>query len=95
MLNNLKILYHQGKQYIPDVTKAKVPGIFRGRPIITKEQVDEEKLINICPTGAITASPIFIDLGCLYFLWRIVLLLFPIRFDLLLIIKSQPTTGTL
>ena len=63
MLNNLKILFHQGKQYIPDVTKAKVPGIYRGRPIITFEQVDEEKLINICPTGAITGSPITIDLG--------------------------------
>lgn len=63
MLNNLKILFHQGKQYIPDVTKAKVPGIFRGRPIITFEQVDEEKLVNVCPTGAITGSPIAIDLG--------------------------------
>jgi Ni,Fe-hydrogenase III small subunit len=67
MLNNLKILYHQGKQYIPDVTKAKVPGIFRGRPIITKAQVDEEKLVSLCPTGAITRSPIFIDLGCCTF----------------------------
>jgi len=63
MLNNLKILYHQGKQYIPDVTKAKVPGIFRGRPVISAEKVDEEKLINICPTGAIQGSPISIDLG--------------------------------
>lgn len=63
MLNNLKILYHQGKQYIPDVTKAKVPGIFRGRPIITTEQVDEEKLVSICPTGAIQSSPVAIDLG--------------------------------
>lgn len=63
MLNNLKILFHQGKQYIPDVTKAKVPGIFRGRPIISFEQVDEEKLVNLCPTGAITGSPIAIDLG--------------------------------
>jgi Ni,Fe-hydrogenase III small subunit len=63
MLNNLKILYHQGKQYIPDVTKAKVPGIFRGRPIITAEQVNEGKLISICPTGAIQSSPVSIDLG--------------------------------
>ena len=63
MLNNLKILYHQGKQYIPDVTKAKVPGIFRGRPVISAEKVDEEKLISICPTGAIQASPVSIDLG--------------------------------
>ena len=63
MLNNLKILYHQGKQYIPDVTKAKVPGIFRGRPIISAEKVNEEKLIRTCPTGAIQGSPVAIDLG--------------------------------
>jgi Ni,Fe-hydrogenase III small subunit len=63
MLNNLKILIHQGKQYIPDVTKAKVPGIYRGRPIISFEQVDEEKLVSLCPTGAITGSPVAIDLG--------------------------------
>ncbi|MDP4292718.1 MAG: NADH:ubiquinone oxidoreductase [Bacteroidota bacterium] len=63
MFNNLKILYHQGKQYIPDVTKAKIPGIFRGRPFITGVQVDEEKLVSLCPTQAITASPVAIDLG--------------------------------
>ena len=63
MIGNVKILVHQGKQYIPDVTKAKVPGIFRGRPIISFEQVDEEKLVNLCPTGAINSSPITIDLG--------------------------------
>ena len=63
MLNNLKILYHQGKQYIPDVTKANVPGVFRGRPVISKEQVDEDKLRSLCPTEAITGSPISIDIG--------------------------------
>ena len=41
MLDNLKIIYHQGKQFIPDVTTAKVPGIFRGRPVISPEKVDE------------------------------------------------------
>jgi Ni,Fe-hydrogenase III small subunit len=63
MLNNLKILYHQGKQYIADVTKAKVPGVFRGRPIITTALVDEEKLVSLCPTGAIKSAPIDLDLG--------------------------------
>lgn len=63
MFNNLKILFHQGKQYIPDVTTVKVPGIFRGRPIITIAEVDEEKLIQLCPMQAITGSPIAIDLG--------------------------------
>lgn len=63
MLNNLKILYHQGKQYIPDVTTAKVPGIFRGRPVISNEKVDEAELVDLCPTNAIAATPVSIDLG--------------------------------
>jgi Ni,Fe-hydrogenase III small subunit len=63
MLNNLKILYHQGKQFIPDVTKAKVPGIFRGRPTISFEKIDEPKLMNLCPTNAISNNPVSIDLG--------------------------------
>ena len=65
MLNNLKILWHQGKQFIPDVTTAKVPGIFRGRPVISdvKVKVDEFVLADLCPTHAITANPVSIDLG--------------------------------
>lgn len=63
MLNNLKILYHQGKQYIPDVTAAKVPGIFRGRPVISIEPVDGQLLAELCPTGAISLNPVCIDLG--------------------------------
>lgn len=63
MINNLKILYHQGKQYIPDVSTAKVSGIFRGRPIISLEKVDEEKLREICPMQAISVNPVAIDLG--------------------------------
>lgn len=63
MLNNLKILWHQGKQFIPDVTTAKVPGIFRGRPVISDVKVDEFVLADLCPTHAITANPVSIDLG--------------------------------
>jgi len=63
MINNLKILLHQGKQFIPDVTTAEVPGIFRGRPVISQEPVNEEELAAICPTGAIGTSPVSIDLG--------------------------------
>lgn len=63
MFNNLKILYHQGKQYIPDVTTVEVPGIFRGRPIITLESVNEDELIELCPTHAISKNPVSIDLG--------------------------------
>jgi len=63
MFNNLKILWHQGRQSIPDVTLANVPGIFRGRPVITSVKTDENELVNLCPTRAIDANPIRIDLG--------------------------------
>lgn len=63
MLDNLKIMFHQGKQYIPDVTTAKVPGIFRGRPVISTEKVDETELAELCPTNAISSDPVCIDLG--------------------------------
>jgi len=63
MLDNLKILLHQGKQYIPDITKAEVPGIFRGRPVISTEKVNEDELAGLCPTNAISTTPLCIDLG--------------------------------
>jgi Ni,Fe-hydrogenase III small subunit len=63
MLKTIKILYHQGKQYIPDLTSVKVPGIFRGRPEISSEKVDEKALAEVCPTGAIYIAPVRIDLG--------------------------------
>ena len=63
MLRTLQILYHQGKQYIPDVTKVKVPGIFRGRPEISSVKIDEQALAEVCPTNAIMTSPVRIDLG--------------------------------
>lgn len=63
MINNLKILFRQGKQYIPDVTKAKVPGIFRGRPIIHAGKMNEQELVDLCPTEAISSNPVSIDLG--------------------------------
>ncbi len=63
MYNNIKILYHQGKQFIPDVTTAKVPGIFRGRPVIGTAKVDETELMELCPVHAISVNPVSIDLG--------------------------------
>jgi len=63
MFDSLKIVKHQGKQFIPDVTTAKVPGIFRGRPVISLEKVDETKLQSVCPTCAIATNPVSIDLG--------------------------------
>ena len=67
MIGNIKILIHQGKQYIPDVTQAEVPGVFRGRPVISNAAVDEQALVDLCPTGAISVHPVCIDLGkCIF-----------------------------
>ena len=64
MIENLKILFHQGKQYIPDVTTAEIPGIFRGRPVISNAKINNCELVDLCPTGAITAEPmVCINLG--------------------------------
>jgi Ni,Fe-hydrogenase III small subunit len=63
MFDNIKIIYHQGKQYIPDVTTVEVPGIFRGRPVITSGKADEKFLKELCPTEAISIQPLSIDLG--------------------------------
>jgi len=63
MINALKILKHQGKQFIRDVTNITLQPPFRGRPIISGEKVDENKLVSLCPTEAISANPVKIDLG--------------------------------
>jgi Ni,Fe-hydrogenase III small subunit len=63
MIGHIKIIYHQGKQYIPDVKTAKVPGIFRGRPVISMASVNEDELADLCPLGAISANPIKLDMG--------------------------------
>lgn len=63
MYNNIKILYHQGKQFIPDVTTVKVPGIFRGRPVISNQVIDEDELLSVCPVNAISTNPVSLDLG--------------------------------
>jgi Ni,Fe-hydrogenase III small subunit/ferredoxin len=67
IFSDAKILYHQGKQYIPDVTTVEVPGTFRGRPVISTEKADNQKLAELCPTGAISIDPVRIDLGkCMF-----------------------------
>lgn len=63
MLEHIKILYHQGKQFIPNVRTAQVPGIFRGRPVISRAKVNERELDDICPLHAIGSDPVSIDLG--------------------------------
>jgi Ni,Fe-hydrogenase III small subunit len=63
MLLDVKILNRLGEQFIPDVTKPQLPGPFKGRPEISTEKIDEDALVNLCPTKAISKAPVSIDLG--------------------------------
>jgi len=63
MIDSIKILFHQGRQSIPDIIHAQMPGIFRGRPIISNQEVNDKELAELCPTGAIGINPISIDMG--------------------------------
>jgi Ni,Fe-hydrogenase III small subunit len=63
MINTLKILKHQGSQFIKDLTGVVLKEPFRGRPVISDKKVNEFDLVSLCPTGAISTMPIQIDLG--------------------------------
>jgi len=63
MIEEIKILIHNGKQYIPDLRNVKLKHPFRGRPEISTAKVDEQALIALCPLEAISANPISIDMG--------------------------------
>lgn len=63
MLQEIKIIKNNGKQFIPDPTTAVIPGSFRGRPEIGTSKVDEKELINCCPTQAILGNPVKINLA--------------------------------
>lgn len=63
MLQEIKIIKHNGKQFIPDPTTAVVPSPFRGRPIISNTPVDTKALIQCCPTNAISGNPVSINLA--------------------------------
>ena len=65
ILDELKIVKHQGKQFIKDVTKVSLPESFRGIPHISDSKVNNQKLIDFCPTNAILEKheKLAIDLG--------------------------------
>ena len=64
-LKEISIFRHHGRQYIRDLRKVELTPLFRGRPVISNEIIPEEteKVVQLCPTGAISASPFSIDLG--------------------------------
>ncbi|MHC1706709.1 MAG: 4Fe-4S binding protein [Bacteroidales bacterium] len=66
MFRDIKILRQHGKQYVPDLRKADLPLIFRGRPEISPDitEAEAKALMLLCPVGAISVSSgLSIDLG--------------------------------
>ena len=64
-----KILRSHGWQYIPDLKNVTLTEEFRGFPLLseTDDTADVERAAKICPTGAITAAPLTLDMGrCLF-----------------------------
>ena len=58
-LKEIKIFRRHGKQFVPDLRKAVLPGIFRGRPVISGDiTLSESEMVSIlCPVGAISTIP--------------------------------------
>lgn len=63
MINLIRTRIIQGKQYITDVRKAEVKPNFRGYPFIKNNCGSCRLCEESCPSGAITISPVRIDLG--------------------------------
>lgn len=64
MLKAIKVRLTQGRQYIPDATKAKLHQKFRGLPVLNDKLCrDCGECIKICPANAISINPLKIDIG--------------------------------
>ncbi len=65
MFEVFKIWKHQGRQFIPDLTTPILPESFLGRPELSSAPCKEgcTACKDICPTEAITLSPLILDLG--------------------------------
>ncbi|MCK9271707.1 MAG: NADH:ubiquinone oxidoreductase [Bacteroidales bacterium] len=63
MINEIKVMLHNGRQYIPDLRNVKLRAPFRGRPEISTAKVDEQALADVCPLQAILTNPVRIDMG--------------------------------
>jgi Ni,Fe-hydrogenase III small subunit len=65
MISDLKILRKHGIQYVRDLRNAELTPLFRGRPLLGNDITPEEaeKAALLCPTGAISAHPISLDMG--------------------------------
>ena len=64
-----KILHSHGWQYIPDLNGVTLTEEFRGFPILSDSDDTEalERAVKMCPTQALTAKPLTLDMGkCLF-----------------------------
>ncbi len=69
MLRLAKILWENRKQYIPDPTKSVLSQPFRGMPAIGPQNCAQgcRQCAEVCPTDAITLSPVALDMGkCIF-----------------------------
>lgn len=69
LFGKVKILRSHGWQYIPDLDGVTLTEEFRGFPRLTdtEDKREIERAAKICPTGAITTSPLTLDMGkCLF-----------------------------
>ena len=57
-IKEINIFRHHGKQYVPDLRKAEIPGVFRGRPVISADITAHEAEVacRLCPAGAIESG---------------------------------------
>lgn len=65
MIKTLKILAHQGKQFIPDPDKVDLPGLHAGLPRFNTGACQESCTFctDVCPVKAIKTNPLSLDLG--------------------------------
>lgn len=69
ILPKIKVLRSHGRQYIPDLNAVELTEAFRGRPVLTEGGSPDalRRAAAICPTGALSAAPLSLDLGrCLF-----------------------------
>lgn len=69
LISTLKVLRSHGSQYIEHLDEVVLPETFRGHPLISRdvEHSTAVEVASICPTGAIAAEPLSIDLGrCMF-----------------------------
>ena len=69
MIRTIKIVKHQGKQFIPNLQKAKLSELHTGKPVIANKpcKTNCSSCMEICPTAAISGQPLAIDMGSCVF----------------------------